>query len=92
MNIFYNQAINRHCSSISEDLLKFARNLQHLLTKLFLLLFLNNFTTETIIKKTFLRANAANFFEICANLQKYWNNVMSNDGSSIEIIDESHRD
>jgi hypothetical protein len=46
-------------------------------------LFLNNFTRETITK-TILRANAANFLQICANLQKYWNNAMSNDGSSIE--------
>ena len=29
---------------------------------------------------------------ICANLHKYWNNGMSNDGSSIKIIDQSHRD
>ena len=39
---------------------------------------MNNFTTETITK-TILRANAANFLQICANLQKYWNNAMSND-------------
>jgi hypothetical protein len=51
--------------------------------KLFLLLFLSNFTIETITK-TILRANAANFLQICANVQKYWNNAMSNDGSSIE--------
>jgi hypothetical protein len=62
-----------------------------LLTKLFLLLFQNNFTTETITK-TILRANAANFLQICANLQKCWNNAMSNEGSSIEIIDQSHGD
>jgi hypothetical protein len=31
-----------------------------------------------------LRANAANFLQICVNLQKYWNNVMSNDGLIIE--------
>ena len=30
--------------------------------------------------------------QICANLHKYWNNVMSNDGWSIEIIDQSHGD
>ena len=24
--------------------------------------------------------------EICVNLQKYWNNAMSNDGVSIEIM------
>ena len=68
-----------NCSSISEDLHRFARNLQHLLAKLFLLLFLNNFTTETITK-TILRAN----------LQKYGSNPMSYDGSSIEIINQSH--
>ena len=76
---------------ISADLLRFARNLQHLLTKLFLLLFLNNFTTETITK-TILWANAANFLQICANLHKYWNIFMSNDSSSIELIDQSHGD
>ena len=80
-----------HCSSISEDLHRFARNLQHMNTKLFLLLFLNNFTTETITR-TILRTNAANFWQICADLQKYWNIAMSNDGSSIEIIDQSHGD
>ena len=66
------------CSSISEDLHRFARNLQHLLSKLFLLLFLNNFITETIAK-TILWANAANFLQICANLKKYWKIAMSND-------------
>ena len=30
--------------------------------------------------------------EICANLHNYLNNAMSNDGSSIEIIDLSHGD
>ena len=52
---------------------------------------LNNFTTETITK-TILWANAANFLQICANLQRYGNNAMSNDGSIIEIIDQSHGD
>ena len=56
--------------------------------KIVLLLFLNNFITETTTK-TILRANAGNF---CANLQKYWNNTMSNDGSSIDIIDQFHGD
>ena len=36
-----------HCSSISEDLHRFARNLQHMNAKLFLLLFLNNFKRAT---------------------------------------------
>ena len=35
---------------MSEDLHRFEKNLQHPLAKLFLLLFLNNFTTETITK------------------------------------------
>ena len=49
------------------------------------------FCTDMKIKtKTILWANAANFLQICGNLQKYWN--MSNDGSSIEIIDQSHGD
>ena len=30
--------------------------------------------------------------QICANLHKYWNNAMSNDGLIIEIIDQSHGD
>jgi hypothetical protein len=29
---------------------------------------------------------------ICANLHKYWNNAMSNDGLSTEIIDKSDGD
>ena len=40
--------------------------------------------------------NKNNFVSKCckllANLQKYWNNAKSNDGSSIEIIDQSHGD
>ena len=28
--------------------------------------------------------------QICVNLQKYWNNVMSNDGLIIEYMDLSH--
>ena len=34
----------------------------------------------------------AHMLQIFANLHKYWNNAMLNDGSSIEIIDQSHRD
>ena len=30
--------------------------------------------------------------QICANLHKYWNNAMLNDGSSIDIIDQSDSD
>ena len=58
-----------HCSSISEDLHRFARNLKHLLAKLFL------FCSKTIVKSIF-QANAANFLQICVNLHKYWNNIM----------------
>ena len=40
--------------------------------------------------------NKNNFSSKCckflANLQKYWNIAMSNDASSIEIIDQSHGD
>ena len=57
--------------------------------KIVLLLFLNNFTTEKITK-TILQANAASFFQICVNLQKYWNNVMPIDGLIIEYMDLSH--
>ena len=70
---------------------KICENLQHMTAELFLLLFQNNFITETITK-TILRASTANFLQICANLQKYWNIAMSNDGSSIKIIDQSHGD
>ena len=42
--------------------------------------------------KNHLRANAANFLQICVNLQKYWNIAMSNYGSIIKMIDQSHRD
>ena len=45
---------------------------------------------KIVQKKTILRSNAAYFMQICANLQKYWNNAMTNDGLSIEIIDRSH--
>ena len=31
----------------------------------------------------------AHMLQICANLHEYWNNAMSNDGSSIEILDQS---
>ena len=34
----------------------------------------------------------SHMLQICANLYKYWNNAMSNDGLIIEIIDESHGD
>ena len=72
------------------DLLRFERNLQHLLAKLFLLLFLNNFTTETITK-TIMRANAANFLQIFRNTGTLPCQIKNN-GSSIEIIDQSHGD
>ena len=80
-----------HCSSISEDLHRFARYLQHLLPKLFLLLILNNFkltTPRNDNQNNF--AFVANFLQICVNFQKYWNNVMSNDGLIIEFMDLSH--
>ena len=69
-----------HCSGISEDLHIFARNLQHLLAKLFLLLFLNDNRNN----------NKNNFLQIYVNLQKYWNKVMSNDGLIIEYMDLCH--
>ena len=40
---YLNHHLAWHCSSISEDLDKFARSFQHLSAKLFLLLLLNNF-------------------------------------------------
>ena len=39
---------------------------------------------------TILRSYAANFLQICANLQKSWNNMMSNDGLIIEYMDLSN--
>ena len=45
--------------------------------------------SETI-RKTILRSYAANFLQICVNLQKYWNNTMSKDGLIIENMDLSH--
>ena len=49
-----------HCSSISEDLHRFAKNLQHMNAKLFLLLFLNNFKSVTpkTITKTILHSDS----------------------------------
>ena len=80
------------CSSISEDLGRFARNFQHLSAKLFLLLFLNNFRPAT--HKIVRNNNITNFALICckflANLQKSWNNMMSIDGLIIENMDLSH--
>ena len=84
-----------YCSSISEDLHRFARNLQHLLPKLFLLLFLNYRNNK---KKTILwakRNNSKNNFaskccKFLANLQKSWNNMMSNNGLIIENINLTH--
>ena len=56
-----------HCSNMYEDLHRFARNLQHMSVKLFLLLFLNNFRQTT-------PKNNNNFALICckflANLCK----------------------
>ena len=40
-----------------------------------------------IITKTNL---GVNFLQICVNIQKFWNNVMSNDGLIIEYKDLSH--
>ena len=78
-----------HCCNISEDLHRFARNLQNMNTKFLLSLFLNNFRLATLKNnnKNNLRSYTANFFQICVSLQKYWNNAMSNDGLSIEMID-----
>ena len=59
---------------VFQDLHIFARNLQHLSAKLFLLLFLKQNCAETIHNKN-------NFALICckflANLQKSWNSMMS---------------
>ena len=60
-----------HCSSISEDLHNFPRNMQHFSAKLFMLLFLNNFRQATC-----RNSNKKNFAVICckihANLRKSW--------------------
>ena len=57
-----------HCFSISKDLHRFARNLQHMSTKLFLLLFLNNFS-----RATHKNNNKSNFALIC-----FWSQIMYN--------------
>ena len=44
------------------------------------------------VVKLFRNNNKNNFLQICPNLQKYWNIAMSNDGSSIKIIDKFHGD
>ena len=78
--------------SISEDLHRFAKNLQHLNAKLFLLLFLNNFkhATPRNNNQTILCSYAANFLQICVRFQNYWTNAMSKDGLIIENMDLSH--
>ena len=60
---------------ISEDLHRFARNLQDMSEELFLLLFLNNFTTETVTKNNFERK----CWKFLANLCK-----------SLEILEQCH--
>ena len=90
IHIFCNQAII--CHDIVPLFLKIYSDLQEICSfarKIVFVILSEQFTTETITKTT-LWANATNFLQICANLQKYWKIAMSNDGSSIEIIDHSH--
>ena len=51
--------------------------------------------SEQVARLKLFRNNIKNYFalksvQICTNLHKYLNNALSNDGSSIEIIDQSH--
>ena len=75
-----------YCFRISEDLHRFARNLQHMSAKLFLLLFLNNFRRATC---KIVQEQKQFCAQICANLYKSWNNMMSNDGLIIENMNLS---
>ena len=90
IHIFYNQAIICQAiiwHGIVSGFLKIFTDLQEICsikTQNIFLLFL--------IAKTILHSYAANFLQICANLLKYQNNAMSNDGSSIKIIDQCHGD
>jgi hypothetical protein len=68
--------LSHHLTSYCFRIYEDLHRLQHLRAKLFYLLFLNNFCSH--VQK------------ICVNLHKYWNNAISNHGSSIEIIDQSH--
>ena len=43
-----------------------------------------------LITKTIFRANAADFLQICANLQKSWSNMLSNVGLIMEYVDLPH--
>ena len=45
-----------------------------------------------IVSEQFLAIFALISVQICTNFHKYWNNAMSNDGLSIEIIGKSHGD
>ena len=58
-------------------------------------MFLNNFrraTPKNNSSNKNMHSYAANFFQIFVNIQKYWNNAMSNDGLGIERIDQTHGD
>ena len=46
--------------------------------------------SEQFYSITILLSYAADFLQICENLQKSWNNMMSNDGLVIEYMDLSH--
>ena len=68
-----------HCSSIYEDLHRYARKIVFVIVEC-LKLFRNN-----------NKNNCASIsVQICANLHKSWNNTMSNDGLIIETMDLSH--
>ena len=66
-----------HCSSISEDLHRFAA-------------FAHKTVFVIVSALNLSRANTADFLQMCVNLQKYWNKVMSNDGLILEYMDLSH--
>ena len=80
-----NQAINWHY--IVPVFLKIYTNLQEICSICSQNCFCYCFCSK-IVQKQYTKT----ILQICVNLQKYWNNVMSIDGSSIEIIDQSHGD
>ena len=76
-----------YCFRISEDLHRFAT----FAPKLFIVFaIISEQFCYRSNNKTILWANAANFLQICVNLQKSWNNSMSNDGLIVENMDLSH--
>ena len=80
-----------HCFSISEDLQEICSIwMQNCFCYCSWTIFRRATRYSETITKTILPSYAANFFQICANLQKSWNNMMSNDSLIIENMDLCH--